>query len=93
MQWSRGREAWEGLLEMDSTIFYVEEMDQGAVSFVVDLAKAFEKVQFKVAWVWRCTSAFRDTFCVSSLGLLQQQRRALSPRSFQARNGLYCFFF
>ena len=84
--------------------FYVEEMGQRAVSFVVDLAKAFEKVQFKVAWDWRCALASRDTFCVFSLGICScsegrslkdawRNRYRPSPRSFQTQNGLYRFFF
>ena len=30
----------------------VEEIDQGAVTFVVDFAKAFENVHLQVVWAW-----------------------------------------
>ena len=40
--------AWDALLDMDKYNYNVEELDQCAVTMVVDLAKAFEKVQLKV---------------------------------------------
>ena len=42
--------SWEALLEMKKYNYDVEEMDKGAVTLVVDRAKAFENVQLKVAW-------------------------------------------
>ena len=37
---------------MDKYNYNVEEMNQGTVTMVVDLAKAFETVQIKVVWAW-----------------------------------------
>ena len=44
--------AWEALLEKEKYTCNVEEMDQGAVTLVGDLAKALEKGQLKVVWAW-----------------------------------------
>ena len=39
---------WEALLDMERYNCNVEEMDQGAVTLVVNLVRALEKVQLKV---------------------------------------------
>ena len=39
-------------LEMDKYSYKLEEMDKGAVTLVVDLAKACQKVQPQVVWAW-----------------------------------------
>ena len=36
----------------------MEEMDEGAVTLVVDLARTFGKVQLKVAWAWATRNGF-----------------------------------
>ena len=46
------KKAREALLEMEKFDSNVEEIDQGAVTLVVDFAKAFEKVQLQVVWAW-----------------------------------------
>ena len=46
------KKACEALLYMEKHNYNVEEMDQGAVTLVVDLAKAFAKMQLKVVWAW-----------------------------------------
>ena len=47
-----------------------EEMDQGTVTLVVDLAKAFENVQLTTVWAWAMHFGFRKEFieyCVISV--------------------------
>ena len=46
------RTAWEASLEMAKYNYNVVNMDLGAVTLVVDLAKAFEKVPLSVVWAW-----------------------------------------
>ena len=52
------RTAWEKLLDMEKYNYNEEEVDQGAVTLVVDLAKAFAKVQLKVVCAWALHSGF-----------------------------------
>ena len=51
------RTAWELLSEMAKYNENEEETDQGAVTLVLDLSKAPQKVQFEVAWAWVSGSA------------------------------------
>ena len=53
-QWTSRNTAWEALLAMEKYNYIMKEMDQGAVTLVVDLAKAFERVQLKLCGFGRC---------------------------------------
>ena len=44
--------AWEALSEIENCDRKAGEEAQGAVTLVVDLVMAFEKVQLVVAWHW-----------------------------------------
>ena len=56
------RNAWEALLDMEKCNDNVEELDEGAVPLVVELAKAFEKGISKWCRLGQCTSASRNEF-------------------------------
>ena len=47
MQWRSRKTAWEAVLDMERYSCNVKEMDQGVFTLVVDLAKAFGKVQIQ----------------------------------------------
>ena len=55
--------AWEARLEMEKYSCRVEEMDKKAVTLVVDLANAFEKVPIKVVWQWATHFGSDKEFC------------------------------
>ena len=46
------RTVWEVLMEMERFNEKAEAEDQGAVAFVLDLARAFERVSFPMVWAW-----------------------------------------
>ena len=52
----------------------VEETDQGAVALVVDLAKAFQEVQFRVEWAWCMHIVFPQRVLRALFGHFQHQR-------------------
>ena len=46
------RAVWETLLEMETFDYRAGETDQGAITLVLDLAAAFERVSLPVVWAW-----------------------------------------
>ena len=46
------RIAWEILLEMERYKNHAAERDRGTIALVLDLAKAFERVNYLVVWAW-----------------------------------------
>ena len=57
--------------------FHVEEMYHGAVTLVVDLAKAFVRVQLKVVWASAMHFGFPQRVLRWLRGYFQPQRRVL----------------
>ena len=60
---------WEILTEMERFKYQVGEEDPGAVSVVLDLAKAFERVSFPVVWPGLRISASQETSCGFFVGI------------------------
>ena len=70
-----GRTAWEGLLEMEKHNYNAEEMHGGAVTFAVDVAKAFQKVQLKVVWASAVHFGFPQRILRVFCGYFEHQRK------------------
>ena len=60
---------WETLLEMERFDCRVGEKDQGAITLVLDLAKAFERASLLVWWPGRRVSISPGRFCVCAVRL------------------------
>ena len=69
------RIAWEALLQVETYNNNVEDIDQGAVTLVVDLAKALEEVQLEVVWAWAAHFGFPQRILRVLCGYFQHQRR------------------
>ena len=67
--------AWEILMEMDSFYGKAKEEDQGAVALVLDLAMAFERVSYPVAWAWATHFSFPKKILRVLCVYFEQQRR------------------
>ena len=63
------------LLELEKSNSNEEEVDQGAVTLVVDLARAFEHVQLKVACAWAMHHGVPQRMLRVSCWYFQHQRR------------------
>ena len=67
--------AWEALLEMESYDLKAGQEDKGAVSLVVDMAIAFEKVQLVVIQEWAMNVGFPQRVLSILCGDFAQVRR------------------
>ena len=59
---------------MEKYNYNVEEMDQGAVTSVVDLANAFERLLLKVVWAWAMHFGYLEHILRVLSGYFQLQR-------------------
>ena len=64
------RRACEAQMKMGKYSYNVGELDQGAVTSVVDLAKAFEQVHITVVWCWSNVFRFFAAIFKSCLRVL-----------------------
>ena len=61
---------WETPLEMEKFDCRAGEMDQGAITLVLDLVQAFERVSLPLVWAWAThANIFRKIFA-STIRLL-----------------------
>ena len=90
------RTGWETLLEVERFDFKAAEMNQGAITLVLDLAKAFERVGLPVVWAWATHFNFlwkMDTSSTSGASSLKGASRSRSrpPRLVSlGRSGVDC---
>ena len=71
---------WEVSTERERFIGKAKAEDQGAVVFVLDLVKAFERVSFPVFWAWATHFSFPRKILRVLCGYFEHQRRVQFER-------------
>ena len=61
------RTVLETLLEMDRCYYRAGEKDRGAISLVLDLAKALMRFRRLVVWAWATSFNFAKTFLTCAM--------------------------
>ena len=69
------RTAWETLPEVERFDYKAGEMDQGAITLVLDLALAFERVSPPVVWAWATRCNLPKKIWRVSCGYFEHQQR------------------
>ena len=69
------RTVWEVLMEMERFNCKAKEEDQAALSLVLDLAKAFERVSLPVVWAWATYFSFPRKILRVLCGYFEHQTR------------------
>ena len=70
------RTVWEVLMEMERFNGRAKAEDRGAVAWVPDLAKAFERVSLPVVWAWATHFSFRGILSTEACAIRRMCGRA-----------------